>query len=127
MGIGVANPENIEQIGDRPDGFPLTDFDKPKSVTMMWNLPVWHPIRRFMENHMVTRPGIDPLSCKNCGVCSSHCPPQAIKEVRGVLKIDKKKCISCFCCHELCQNNAVQIIRPFWGKVISRVSKKIPI
>ncbi len=42
-------------------------------------------------------------------------PPAAISEVGGIMRIDRKKCISCFCCHELCSSKAVRIVQPFWA------------
>ena len=89
---------------------------------MAWNLSYWNPIRRFLENHLITRPEINPSSCEACGICSQHCPPQAISEQNGRMVIDRKKCISCFCCHELCSNEAVQIVLPRFGRFLSKNS-----
>jgi len=123
LGIGVVDIDKIEVVGDRLDGFPLRDFKRPKSVTMVWNLSSSNPLRRLMERHLVTRPDIDTSICKNCGVCAAHCPPQAITEVDGTMIIDRRKCISCFCCHELCVNKAVRIIQPLVGRFLSRISR----
>ncbi|MBI4964248.1 MAG: DUF362 domain-containing protein [Desulfomonile tiedjei] len=123
LGVGIADENGIELVGDELDGFPLKDFKVPKSLTMAWNLSYWNPIRRFMENHIITKPAIDRGECLNCGVCVKHCPPQAIREIDGVMKIDRRKCISCFCCHELCANDAVQIVQPLLGKVFSVISR----
>ncbi len=123
LGIGVADLERIEVKGDKLPGFPLHDFEPPRSVNMAWNLSSWNPIRKFMENHMVTKPDIDPALCENCGICKAHCPPQAISEHNGAMRIDRNKCISCFCCHELCGNEAVTIRKPFWGRVINKLTR----
>jgi uncharacterized protein (DUF362 family)/Pyruvate/2-oxoacid:ferredoxin oxidoreductase delta subunit len=98
-------------------------MEPPKSVTMAWNLSYWNPIRRFMENHIITRPEIDLSSCEACGICRQHCPPQAISEENGRMIIDRKKCISCFCCHELCSNQAVQIVLPRFGRFLSKIAR----
>jgi uncharacterized protein (DUF362 family)/Pyruvate/2-oxoacid:ferredoxin oxidoreductase delta subunit len=123
LGAGVTASEQIRRIGDDLDGFPLKDFKAPKSMTMAWNLSYWNPVRRFMENHVITRPAIDPSACRGCGICVSHCPPRAINEIDGAMVIDRKKCISCFCCHELCENNAVNIVQPFFGKYLSAITR----
>jgi formate hydrogenlyase subunit 6/NADH:ubiquinone oxidoreductase subunit I len=83
MGVGVADMGQIRRVGDDLDGFPLKDFKAPKSVTMAWNLSYWNPVRRFMENHVITKPAIDLASCLSCGICAAHCPPRAINEIDG--------------------------------------------
>jgi uncharacterized protein (DUF362 family)/Pyruvate/2-oxoacid:ferredoxin oxidoreductase delta subunit len=123
LGLGEYEPSAIELLGDDLQDFPLKDFKTPKSVTMAWNLGYWNPVRRFMENHMITKPVIDSRACKNCGICLDHCPPQAISNINGVTRIDRRLCISCFCCHELCSNKAVKITRPFFGKLFSSISR----
>lgn len=123
LGLGVTDPEVIAVVGDELDGFPITDFERPKSMTMSWNLSYWNPFRRFLENHVITKPAIDASICKNCGVCMNHCPPGAIKSKNGMVKIDTRVCISCFCCHELCDNDAVMIVESYLGKLLSKVSR----
>jgi uncharacterized protein (DUF362 family)/Pyruvate/2-oxoacid:ferredoxin oxidoreductase delta subunit len=123
MGIGATETDQIEQTGDRLDGFPLRDFKAPKSATMAWNMSPHNPLRKFLENYLITRPDIDTGTCRNCGVCVEHCPPRAIREVDGLMTIDRTKCISCFCCHELCTNKAIQIVQPFFGRFMSRISR----
>ncbi len=123
LGLGTTDLDEIERVGYRLDGFPLKDFEPPKSITMAWNLSSANPIRKFMENHLITKPDIDADSCKNCGICMKHCPPQAIRESNGMMVIDRSKCISCFCCHELCSNEAIRIVQPFLGRCISAISR----
>jgi len=123
MGVGVGDEQGIELLGDSLEGFPLTNFKPPRSVSMTWNLSYWNPVRRFLENYAITRPVIDAASCRSCGICLNHCPPQAITETSDAMIIDRRKCISCFCCHELCANDAIQIVEPFWYRFFSSVSR----
>jgi uncharacterized protein (DUF362 family)/Pyruvate/2-oxoacid:ferredoxin oxidoreductase delta subunit len=46
--------------------------------------------------------------CNQCGVCVQHCPTQALTMAQ-VPVLDVKKCISCYCCYELCSNQAVEL------------------
>lgn len=123
MGIGTTNPCHVKVLGDDLEGFPLRDFVPPKSINVVWNLSHWNPVRRFLENHVVTRPVIDPAVCKTCGVCLEHCPPQAISKKNQTMVIDKSKCISCFCCHELCIHGAVKIVQPRLGKFLGSLTR----
>jgi uncharacterized protein (DUF362 family)/ferredoxin len=122
LGVGVADLSRIRQVGDRLDGFPLKDFKPPQSMTVAWNLPPESRFRKFFENHAVVRPEIDTASCEACGVCRDHCPADAITEKKGAMVIDHQKCISCFCCQELCNSNAVYVVRPLLGRLIARIA-----
>lgn len=123
LGLGRADESGIELVGDPLEGFPLSDFKIPKSLSVTWNLASGGIVRKFLEKHLVTRPDIDAAECRNCGVCLKHCPPQAISEEKGVMVIDREKCISCFCCHELCSNDAVRIVQPLLGKIVALISR----
>lgn len=123
LGVGATEESEIELTGDRLTGFPLKDFKLPKSLSVTWNLASGGVIRKFLEKHLVTRPDIDASECRACGVCLKHCPPQAISEENGVMMIDRDKCISCFCCHELCSNDAVRIVQPLLGKIVASISR----
>jgi Pyruvate/2-oxoacid:ferredoxin oxidoreductase delta subunit len=123
LGVGIADPQGIRVKGDHPAGMPLTDFKAPKSMSVAWNLSKGNLLRRFAENHIVTRPQIDPAECQLCGICLAHCPPQAISEVQGAMQIDRDKCILCFCCHELCTNNAVRMVKPMVGRLLASFTR----
>ncbi|MBI5570958.1 MAG: DUF362 domain-containing protein [Desulfomonile tiedjei] len=123
LGVGTADPDRIEVAGDGLQGLPPVKFKPPKSMTVAWNMSRLNPIRRFMENHMVIRPAIDAAACKVCGTCESHCPPHAITQVAGAMTIDRRKCISCFCCHELCSHDAIRIQQPALGRLLGYMTR----
>ena len=52
MGLGVCDEDLIEVIGDDLDGFPLSDFKSPKSVTAAWNMSARNPIRRLARKQV---------------------------------------------------------------------------
>jgi len=123
QGLGVADEHRIRVAGDKLDGFPLINFEAPKTMTVTWNLSGRNPIRRFMKNQLVTKPRIDHDECQGCKICLEHCPPEAITERNGKMIIDYRKCISCFCCHELCDNDAIEIEQPLLGRLLSRITR----
>jgi len=44
-----------------------------------------------------------------CGQCAKNCAAKAIEfDTRNHPVFIRKKCISCFCCAELCSENAIK-------------------
>ena len=57
-------------------------------------------------------PRINPALCQRCGVCFRQCPAQAIDKTGSGFRIDRSRCIRCYCCYELCVYGAIRIGSP---------------
>lgn len=51
--------------------------------------------------------------CKLCGACIDICPGRALTKGRKKPVIDRKLCIRCYCCQEVCNYNAIVLKRLF--------------
>lgn len=51
-------------------------------------------------------------TCSGCDTCARNCPVEAIAVLRGRAHIDYRRCIRCFCCQELCPEQAMAIRYP---------------
>jgi uncharacterized protein (DUF362 family)/Pyruvate/2-oxoacid:ferredoxin oxidoreductase delta subunit len=122
-GLGRAAEQDVGVVGDDLTGFPLRDFRAPKTMTMTWNMGSGGFLLTFLRKRVAGRPRIDPKLCQKCGVCLAHCPPKAIAEIKGEMRIDGDKCISCYCCHELCAFHAIRITEPRLGKLLARLTR----
>jgi len=63
---------------------------------------------RLLTYFMVHQPVVRQELCQQCGLCVKQCPVGAITFDTYPV-IDKKRCISCFCCYEYCEHNAMDI------------------
>ncbi len=63
----------------------------------------------FLINFFLPKPKIIKEKCKLCFTCVKNCPANAIYFKDDILKINDKKCIKCYCCHELCMHEAIKL------------------
>lgn len=97
------------------------DWDVPELITSQMH-------GKFIEKHLpsvaawlrerITPPPFPKKNCKKCGYCINICPVKAIRETDGGIAIDSKTCIRCYCCHELCQHDGMNMAR---GGLLARV------
>jgi len=72
---------------------------------------------RFLRK-IERRPVFIHNKCTGCQKCVNICPVQAIKPLPANKKhivLTDTKCIRCFCCSEVCQDDAVEIRRKIFG------------
>jgi uncharacterized protein (DUF362 family)/Pyruvate/2-oxoacid:ferredoxin oxidoreductase delta subunit len=68
----------------------------------------------FVRGNVVMQPKFEKKNCTGCKVCVEHCPVNCWEKIGpNVIKCDYSKCISCFCCHEMCPDKAISIKKPF--------------
>lgn len=82
-------------------------FAEPRSLKSLEDrVPKW--VAKWGRSHLTARPTI-AATCIGCGRCAAHCPPQAMTISGGRVQINYDKCIRCYCCQELCPENAVYL------------------
>lgn len=77
-------------------------------------------LMRVLRKHLTVKPFINTSKCALCKACVLNCSAHAIEEMDKILKINPEKCIQCYCCRELCPNDAVEIKKSFLMKVVTR-------
>jgi uncharacterized protein len=75
-----------------------------------------------LDQHSVTHPRVHPKSCRNCGVCMSFCPEEAIVQAEGHVIIEPARCIGCGECLVACKHGA---IRMKWDEDSRRIQEKM--
>ena len=116
-GLGSNDINRIEVLGQSLDGYKEEKgFRLP--ITYAVYSKGWLPDRfkaAFMK--MAYKAPVPRITsnCIGCGRCVESCPVEAIqltrkgRDDRGRKAIiDLEKCISCFCCHEMCKDNGVE-------------------
>ena len=111
----VANklPEGIVD-GDVQLFVPIKDFVLPKSYSIDFSDRVPRAIRwatPTVEKFLAPKPKINKKACIGCGKCRDICPQHTITVNNGKAVINMKDCIKCFCCHEMCPVKAIDVKR----------------
>ena len=107
----AARLEDIEIVGDTLGDLQIEGFKTPKIKGH-----VRFPIPDILERAIRPRPVFIRSKCLGCGDCAVNCPPGAIKLEQGFPNVDLTACIRCFCCHELCPHNAIEIKRSLFAR-----------
>ena len=108
--LGVAPPEGaIEIAGPSPESlrpeprWALARPVAPRSVAG----PAW--LAPAIDRLLSLRPRIDRAACTLCGNCVEACAARAMARSGDAIEIDTGKCISCFCCQEMCPSHAITV------------------
>jgi uncharacterized protein (DUF362 family) len=111
-------------LGIEPMGIPTL---KQAKLRKLWPEKISYPLLNPAEvryngfilpstaNHLLTgkkKPKKYPVitdDCVACGECKNICPRDAITINEGKAQVDYQKCIKCYCCHEVCTYNAINL------------------
>ena len=126
---GNTELKDIEVVGDSLDHLKVSGFVLPARLQSLQfeRLPVF--VRKYFRNMLTSRPVLRKESCVSCGKCYKACPVQAIKWEKGQFPdFDYTQCIRCFCCQEMCQDNAIgvrdgyglKILQPFRDMLLKK-------
>ena len=109
--------DQIEYLGTETK---LTEFKTPTIDSSAQLLDRRMPsfLAQWIRKLVKPKPVFDDKKCIQCGACITGCPPQVISKTKTGVEADLDGCIRCFCCQELCPEDAVDIHRPLLGKLL---------
>jgi uncharacterized protein (DUF362 family)/Pyruvate/2-oxoacid:ferredoxin oxidoreductase delta subunit len=123
-GLGTADLNQIEVVGEKLEAVTRPDFKLPASATMTLLKLMARLLPRRQSNAMmqrvVAKPKIIRATCTGCGACVKVCPAAAMKlDSENISTIDYKLCIRCLCCYEACRESSIEAVKPFITRLAS--------
>ncbi|WFR55122.1 DUF362 domain-containing protein [Anaerocolumna sp. AGMB13025] len=112
--------EEIVLAGHTIEEVMVKDYKKPTRQLSFsfYSLILPKFVKKRVDGYIRPKPAFKLDQCKSCGACARSCPPEALTMVEGKPVLDLNKCIRCFCCHELCTYEAVEVIKPWFLKLL---------
>ena len=124
-GLSPTRLEQVQVIGADKSGLRISDYQLPATIydgTAGGALPWWQRvILPLFKSGLTLKPLVMRDKCNACGICSDACPMQAITIVDGShAQIDDQDCIRCYCCHEMCPDDAIELRSSLLHRIVSR-------
>lgn len=120
-----ADFHEVEVVGDDEAAVTVPDFRHPSTHPAAPAVSFLNrQVLRFMQGRgTLTRPlpCPDPGRCTACGRCALTCPVNAITLEKGTAVVDVERCIRCYCCHEMCEEGAIDLKQSPISRVLSRL------
>lgn len=126
-GLGIGELSNITVAGESIQNVAVHDFKKPSSGAQDFAgkyLPNFLLAMMF-DNTCSTFSTVNHSNCTRCYECVRNCPAGAMSKDTGKVEVDKKKCIGCFCCDEVCDFHAIEMKRSLVGRALLGMAKAL--
>ena len=115
-GLCTGKVAEIDVLGDRVEDLAYSGFRLPTKKDISEHVP--QLIMKQFGEHVALRPAPVAGKCTACSKCVDICPAKAMTIEGGVARVDLKKCQRCYCCHELCEFDAIELERPLLMKML---------
>jgi ferredoxin len=110
----------VAKIDIQGDWSPLAKFKMPLTFVSRGRLGT--ALNKLIYRPLIKpRLRVNPSLCTQCEICVQHCPAQALT-MKEIPCLDKKKCITCYCCYELCSSQAIELTG-----LMRRITKSKPL
>ncbi|NLF27272.1 MAG: DUF362 domain-containing protein [Clostridiales bacterium] len=118
-------PDRAEALKVAGELFQVPDY---KNISARHSVEFAHPFGgplgtlagKVMKRALRSVPALDRKSCVGCAKCAEICPPCAIAMRGKFPAIDRSKCIRCFCCQEFCPKGAMKVRRTLAARLLNR-------
>lgn len=117
---GLFAETDLRLLGDPLESLAVEGFRLPLKKDMAARIP--SSVMDRFGNLLAVRPR-PTESCTACRKCVDVCPAKAITIEGKVARVDLDRCIRCYCCHELCEHDAIELVRPLLLRAVTMLDR----
>jgi uncharacterized protein (DUF362 family)/Pyruvate/2-oxoacid:ferredoxin oxidoreductase delta subunit len=126
-GLVSKDRHDLQVVGGDRTSLAIADFKMPAAPAPSRRIPrafVW------MFGELFSRkPVFSKKNCTLCGQCIEVCSAGALSKGADRPRIDRSLCFRCYCCSEVCADNAVRLRRvpgrSIYGNVSARAKRQL--
>jgi len=119
-GLGVGDIRRVRILGPGLEEVTVSGFKHSAAAVGLFRRWLPSMLYAYLQGQLVLVPEVRPQRCEACMECLRMCPCQAISMTGDAAFIDKKNCIHCLCCHEVCHQRAIQLKQLPVGRLLRR-------
>jgi len=117
--------QEVQVIGANISDLRISDYKFPATIfggTGMGRMPWWQrALVPLFKDGVSVKPRVIKDKCIACGACFESCSMKIITIIDDrYCQIDEKGCIRCYCCHEMCPNDAIELRKNILYRIICR-------
>jgi len=116
-GLSGLAADEVAFVGDPPGLFEVKGFKLPPLVHTRFTEGLPYFIGSRLRKSLTVRPHILHSKCTLCDLCVGVCPARIMKSEKKII-IDYDQCIRCFCCQEMCPNEAITSTAGWLKKIL---------
>lgn len=124
--IEVCTVDGVLTVEEASARYGNADFSVQRSREYRGTMQALRILAPFLEKKPVVRTG----ACIGCGICVEACPVEGkaihVKSCDGaargsrVAQYDYAKCIKCYCCQEVCPEDAITVKKSLLARIADR-------
>ncbi len=118
-GLAPRAAADVTVVGDEPEKYRIVDFKLPDHIHSDLSQGGFLP--KFGMKWLRPKVKFDEDRCVGCGDCAANCPAKVITMKNRRPAVDYRACIRCFCCQELCPQNAVKVKESWIFKIANKI------
>lgn len=119
-GWTTGRASDLDILGEQLAAVTISGFRLPPGGRSEMDY-VPHFLRPLGARLLVPSPFVTE-QCTGCGLCIENCPVQTIFRVKGRARIDLSNCIRCYCCHEVCPEQAIVLRQSWVSRTLARMA-----